>query len=600
MQSCQNPQCQNPFNPDTNRFCQSCGSNQLSELFRYRYRVHRVLGAGGFGKTYLAEDTDRLDAPCVIKQFAPQVAGTAALAKATELFKQEARQLYELGENHTQIPRLIAYFEQGKNLYLVQEFIPGQNLLEEVGQKPFNEQQIREVLTNLLPVLDFIHTRNVIHRDIKPENIIRRGSLGELVLIDFGGAKQITQTYLARQGTGIYTIGYAPTEQMAGKAIPASDLYALGATCVRLLTQCLPLFNLYGELENDIYDPINLEWVWRERLREKGVTFSSELGDILDKLLNHVPRDRYQSAKEVLQDLNSPQQTFSPSAVRILPLKSFDFDVVTVDSQGKINNRQRRQAEYFPENLGNGVILEMVSIPGGTFLMGSPNTEKERSSDESPQHQVKISPFFMGKAPVTQAQWQAVAALEQVKRSLNPNPSNFKGANRPVENVSWYDAVEFCTRLSQKTGREYRLPSEAEWEYACRAGTTTPFHFGETITPEIANFNGKYTYGCGSTGIYRQETTIVGSFEVANAFGLYDMHGNICEWCADFWHENYKGAPSDGGVWEFGGDHSRRMLRGGSWFYYPGYCRSAYRSRPSPDNRKDYFGLRVVFSLLTH
>jgi len=609
MLSCQNPQCQNPFNPDTNKYCQTCGSSQLSELFRHRYRVIKVLGEGGFGKTYLTEDADRLDSPCVIKQFAPQVTGTAALQKATELFKHEARQLYELGEHHSQIPRLDAYFEYGTSLYLVQEFIQGDNLLIELKQKPYNEQQIRELLTDLLPVLDFIHTRNVIHRDIKPDNIIRRQQDRKLVLIDFGGAKRITQTNLAIQGTGLYTPGYAPTEQMSGRAIPASDLYALGVTCVRLLTQCLPIFNLYGEIDDDIYDALSLEWLWRQHLQTMGVTISNELAAILDKLLIHAPKERYQTAQEVLRDLNSPPpQQRIPTAILVtppsqstgtlfgggVPLKTFNFDVVTVDSQSNIKNRQHRQAEYFPEDLGNSVTLEMISIPGGTFLMGSPDNEQQRSNDESQQHKVKISPFVIGKTPVTQAQWQAVAALPQVNQKLDADPSHFKGANRPVEQVTWYDAIEFCARLSKKTGRKYRLPCEAEWEYACRAGTTTPFHFGETISPEIANYDGNYTYGSGKKGKYRQRTTVVGSFQVANAFGLYDMHGNVWEWCADFWHENYDDAPNDGSVWEFGGDDLYRMLRGGSWSFYPSVCRSANRYRGRLNLRNDNLGFRIA------
>jgi formylglycine-generating enzyme required for sulfatase activity len=190
-----------------------------------------------------------------------------------------------------------------------------------------------------------------------------------------------------------------------------------------------------------------------------------------------------------------------------------------------------------------------------------------------------VQPFFMGKYQVTQAQWQAVAKFPQVNRELNPDPSRFKGANRPVEQVSWDDAIEFCSRLSQDTGRPYRLPSEAEWEYACRAGTTTPFHFGETITTDLANYDGNYTYGQGPKGVYREETTEVGSFGVANNFGLYDMHGNVWEWCQDEWHDSYDGAPTDGSAWlgnEEGSD--TRLLRGGSWGNDPGNCRSAYRN----------------------
>ena len=258
-------------------------------------------------------------------------------------------------------------------------------------------------------------------------------------------------------------------------------------------------------------------------------------------------------------------------------------------------NRHRQQAQCFIEDLGNGVQLEMVAIPEGSFLMGSPKDELERSDKESPRHTVTIEPFFLGKYPVTQAQWQAVASLPQVNHKLDPDPSSFKGANRPVEMVSWYDAVEFCARLSRYTDKPYRLPSEAEWEYACRAGTTTPFHFGETITSELANYDANYTYGAGVKGIYRQETTPVGSFSVANAFGLYDMHGNVWEWCEDDWHDSYEDAPTDGSAWLSSDGNTTKVIRGGSWNYPAALCRSAFRNAflPVLDDH-DHVGLRVV------
>jgi formylglycine-generating enzyme required for sulfatase activity len=199
----------------------------------------------------------------------------------------------------------------------------------------------------------------------------------------------------------------------------------------------------------------------------------------------------------------------------------------------------------------------------------------------------------MGKYPVTQAQWKAVAFFPKVNRDLNPDPARFKGANRPVEQVSWHEAVEFCDRLSHRTNRQYRLPSEAEWEYACRAGTTTPFSFGETITTDLANYNGNYTYGAGPKGVYRQETTAVGSFP-PNAFGLYDMHGNVWEWCLDHWHDNYTGAPIDGSAWLTGNESTGRIIRGGSWFDLPRICRSAYRFDFHPDGDFGDIGFRLV------
>ncbi|MTJ54155.1 formylglycine-generating enzyme family protein [Anabaena sp. UHCC 0253] len=258
-----------------------------------------------------------------------------------------------------------------------------------------------------------------------------------------------------------------------------------------------------------------------------------------------------------------------------------------------IINTHSGQAQQFIEDLGNGIKLEMVAIPGGTFIMGSPENEDKSSSRERPQHEVTIKPFAMGKYPITQAQWQVVAQLPQVNQELKLDPSRFKGANRPVERVSWHNAVEFCARLSNYTQRPYRLPSEAEWEYACRGGTKTPFHFGETITTDLANYNGNYTYGNGVQGIYREETTEVGYFKVANEFGLYDMHGNVREWCQDGWHDNYKNAPIDGTAWS-SQSSDRRMLRGGSWFNDPVLCRSGYRHYNSAGFDNDNVGFRVV------
>jgi formylglycine-generating enzyme required for sulfatase activity len=266
------------------------------------------------------------------------------------------------------------------------------------------------------------------------------------------------------------------------------------------------------------------------------------------------------------------------------------------------------KADYFLEKLDESTGLAMVSIPGGTFIMGSPNNEEGRDiygdfiealkgvNVEGPQHLVKIRPFYMGKYAITQAQWFTVAHLPKVNIDLNPDPSRFKGINRPVEKVSWHQTTEFCQRLSKKTGREYRLPSEAEWEYACRAGTTAPFYVGETITTDLANYNGNYTYGAGSKGQYRQQTTDVGSF-APNAFGLYDMHGNVWEWCLDNWHENYTGAPTDGSAWTADGDDSARLLRGGSWYHGPRCCRSAYRSYSLLGLQRSVLGFRVVCGL---
>lgn len=246
--------------------------------------------------------------------------------------------------------------------------------------------------------------------------------------------------------------------------------------------------------------------------------------------------------------------------------------------------------------LGDALPLDMLLIRGGKFTMGSPTDEPERADDEGPQHGVTVPSFLMGRYPVTQAQWKVVAGLEQVNQVLDPAPSKFKGDNHPVEQVSWHDAVEFCQRLARYTGRPYRLPTEAEWEYACRAGTRTPFAFGKTLTPEIANYDGNYTYNGGPEGEDRRKTTPVDHFAVANAWGLCDMHGNVYEWCQDHWHDSYKGAPEDGSAWLSDNEDARRVIRGGSWSLSPGFCRSAYRFIINSDDRVDLIGFRVVCS----
>jgi formylglycine-generating enzyme required for sulfatase activity len=268
----------------------------------------------------------------------------------------------------------------------------------------------------------------------------------------------------------------------------------------------------------------------------------------------------------------------------------------------------RRRAQGFLEPLGpeaDGTpSLTMLWMPPGRFWMGSPEEEPERRTNEGPQHLVQLQGFFLAQTPITQAQWRQVADWKPNKgerawnQKLNPNPSHFKGDQRPVESVSWEDAMEFCRRLSQRSGRRYTLPSEAQWEYACRAGTTTPFHFGSTISTKLANYNGNSVYGDGEKGEYRQQTMDVASFP-ANPWGLHDMHGNVWEWCSDQWHGNYEGATEDGSAWIAEMDKKNvdrikfRLLRGGSWGNGPRGCRSAYRSLGLPDDRLGSIGFRV-------
>ena len=291
------------------------------------------------------------------------------------------------------------------------------------------------------------------------------------------------------------------------------------------------------------------------------------------------------------------QPEVAEPAPATVPLQRFATSTCLLRQEGGRWSMERRplQVQGYREDLGGGVALTLVKIPAGSFLMGSPEDEPERLEREGPQHEVTLGSFFMAQTPITQAQWRAVAGWQKVGRDLEPDPSRFKGANRPVEQVSWFDALEFCRRLNERTGQRYGLPSEAQWEYACRAGSTTPFHFGAMLTTELANYDGDYCYGNGPKGSYRKQTIDVASFP-ANGWGLHDMHGNVREWCEDHWHDSYNFAPGDDQPWLIpaAADDEPRLLRGGSWSSFPGYCRSAFRNYPHPGDAGSYDGFRVA------
>jgi formylglycine-generating enzyme required for sulfatase activity len=260
---------------------------------------------------------------------------------------------------------------------------------------------------------------------------------------------------------------------------------------------------------------------------------------------------------------------WSVAGETLVPKQStFSFDVITVNTTGRETHRRPGKADYFSEDLGNGVMLDMVQIPGGSFKMGAAKTkllgqkEEGAADGEFPQHNTSVPRFWMGKFAVTQAQWKAVGSFAKVKIDLTAASSRFKRANHPIDEVPWSEAIEFCDRLSRKTKNKYRLPSEAEWEYACRAGTITPFHFGEAITTDLVNYCGNYTYANAPIGENRNKTIDVGCFP-PNAFGLYDMHGNVWEWCMDTWHGSYDRAPNNGSAW-LDGHSNARIIRGGS------------------------------------
>jgi formylglycine-generating enzyme required for sulfatase activity len=588
---CLNQDCLT-VNSINSNFCDKCNSKLL---LRERYQAVKLIGQGGFGRTFLARDLDKPSKSyCVIKQFFPSAQGTNNIEKASELFAQEAERLEQLGK-HPQIPELFAYFvtDDGRQ-YLVQEYIAGENLQEELqNHGVYKEAEVKELLIEILNILKFVHENQVIHRDIKPDNIIRRNSDQKLVLVDFGAAKYITsQSALNVTGTVIGAAQYCSPEQARGKPIFASDLYSLGVTCIHLLTLVDP-FQLFDIGEND--------WVWRDYLVDNPV--SDQFGQVLDQLITVGLKKRFTNVQAVFDALgykyseNKYSDNKSSSGTshdqNQQQMETVEFSTTFIKKVNKgffgigqdvITENKNSVCQTMKFDLSNNVQLEMIYIPSGIFHMGSNEIESER-----PIHIVNIKPFFLGKYPITQAQYYAVTGED---------PSHFKGFTLPVEKVSWDMAQDFCQKLSEITGHKFRLPSEAEWEYAARAGTTTPFYCGETISTELANYDGNYTYADGLKGVYREKTTDVGSFP-PNPFGLYDIHGNVWEWCEDSWHENYVGHPNDGSAWVTNDEnYSIRILRGGSWNDTPTYCRVANRINGNCVNIVNEIGFRVCCEIL--
>ncbi len=388
MSYCLNPACPAPHNPTDTKFCRTCGSKLL---LKDRYRAIKPLGQGGFGKTFLAVDEDKPSHPrCVIKQFFPQAQGTNTVQKAAELFTQEAVRLDELGK-HPQIPELLAYFSQDCQQYLVQEFIDGIDLAQELESgSTFNEAQIRALLNDLLPVLQFVHQYQIIHRDIKPENIIRRRSNNQLVLVDFGASKVATGTALARTGTAIGSAGYAAPEQSYGRAVFASDIYGLGVTCIHLLTGVHPF---------DLFDSREGAWVWRNALK---TPVSDTLARILDKMIESAINRRYASPADVLKDLNSA----TPQAAVVKPQTPVAPASPSLQSQPAVTK-------------SNGMIDAELAELKSQFL----GTPTPKNPSQTPASQPTSSPS--ASAPKNQVDHE----LEELRSQFlgSPNPKKLPG-----------------------------------------------------------------------------------------------------------------------------------------------------------------------------
>ena len=625
-------------------------------LLRNRYCIQQPLAAGCFCVTYLAIDCEYYGRKfVVIKHLKPQNKNPALLQIARRLFETEAMALQRLGDITDRIPTLYGYFEDHSEFYLVQEFIEGETLAQELERGRLSTVATIQVLREILIGLHFVHAENTIHRDLKPDNIIRRSSDNALVLIDFGAVKEVRQTTLTTPNArtlasiGFGTEGYMPSEQAMGYPKLASDIYAVGAIGIECLT---------GREPHELFDEELLEFKWRHLYKASNPRIDpliSPLVMVLNKMLQQRHLDRYANAAEALGAIDAillerdlvpekksnlqllPSQKLASifdknsinrstflkliglgsfgaigllSITKIIQQSESDSDVnqqiksgtvptidqlatisvtsIKLNDRGDIIDRPQARAQIFQEELGNGVLLTMIQIPPGAFMMGSSANEAGQENSEEPKHPVNISTFYLGQTQITQAQWSAIFPDKAVKFGNN--------SQLPIDSISWLDAIEFCHRLSTNTGREYRLPTESEWEYACRATTTNPFAYGDTISPSIVNYDGLRPYGQILKGTCRNKATPVAMFP-PNLFGLYDMHGNLWEWCLDEWFADYQDAPKDGtarGDLVTRDENKQRVVRGGSWFSSGQICRAASRSSLPASYQHNHYGFRVV------
>ena len=566
------------------------------ELQSGKYKIESKIGKGGFGITYRAQWSTEVTGPMgkmnttvpvAIKEFffeeyCSREAGSSAVtitsATGREFFekfknklKKEAYILSRL--QHPNIVKVLDVFEENNTAYIVMAFVEGLSLKELIQRNgKLDEGTVLKYAGQLCDALEEIHRNKILHLDIKPGNVLIDKN-DNVQLIDFGISKQYNELHVETSTTPIgMSKGFAPFEQYSGvkEFTPATDIYSLGATLYNMLTGQIPTESIRRIDES--LEPVSYF----------NTQVSADTDKAIMKAMSMKRNDRQQSVEELKKDLHIDH---------VQPVKSVNFakpakpvtDETSIDTP-----RYEREIVQVPASTEIPITelpIEWINIPAGAFMMGSPENERERAINEGPHHRVTLKGFKMSKYAVTFAQYDAFCEATGREK---PSDEGWGRGNRPVINVSWHDAVYFCMWV----GGSCRLPTEAEWEYACRAGSNTPFYTGDNITTSKANYNGKYPYNNYPKGKSQEKTLPVGSFS-PNAWGLYDMHGNVWEWCND-WYGSYSITAQTNPQGSNSGKY--KIRRGGSWLNYARVCRSAYRSNSTPSYHNDFIGFRVVSS----
>ena len=615
-----------------------------------KYKIERVLGQGGFGITYLASQTISIDGPIgsikteiklAVKEFfmsevcnrdkgsshvsVPSVGSLQIVEQFKRKFLKEARNIS--GLNHPNIIKVVDVFEENGTAYYVMEYHGNGSLRTLLDSRhTLSEADALRYIRQIADALRYIHNRQMNHLDVKPDNILLDDS-NNTVLIDFGLSKRYDDAGRQTSSTPVgISHGYAPLEQYRAGGVsefsPATDIYSLGATLYRMLIGKNPpdanevnedgLPTMPASISSEIRTAIEAAMQPRRKDRPQNIdAFLSLLGNSKDTVdeektvIDPVHKSEKQKTKTdktlIRQEASQAEKIPSvPSSkkkwlIRIL-ISVISLPVIcavaytlagfiyykTVDSEQHIETEM--SSDSFTETV-NGVSFNMIAVKGGTFTMGATPEQGDDAFDyNKPAHQVTLSDYYIGETEVTQELWQAV---------MGSNPSYFTGnLQRPVEQVSWNDCQEFIKKLNQLTGKTFRLPTEAEWEYAARGGSQSQgyMYAGSNTATDVAwirhDFFGIFY------GIFNLDATHSVGTKRPNELGLYDMSGNVCEWCQD-WYEPYTSSSQTNPTGPSSG--SNRVSRGGSWSLNAGYCRGSNRSDSTPTNgRYDNLGLRLA------